>query len=103
MPADSQRLDRFLWFVRLTKTRALAQSLCERGHIRIDGRRIDRAHAPVRPGNVISLMLNDRVRIIRAEALPARRGPPTEARSCYTDLSPVPSEAANDLQQSGDY
>jgi ribosome-associated heat shock protein Hsp15 len=87
MAADSQRLDRFLWFSRLTKTRSLAQTLCEAGHIRIDGRRIDRAHAAVRAGNVVSLMLHDRVRVIRIEALPKRRGPAPEARACYTDLA----------------
>lgn len=87
MAADSQRLDRFLWFARLTKTRGLAQQLCEAGHIRLDGRRIDRAHASVRAGNVISLMLHDCVRTIRVEALPHRRGPAPEARACYTDLT----------------
>lgn len=87
MAADSLRLDRFLWFARLTKTRTLAHDLCEQGHIRIDGRRIERAHTPVRPGNVISLMLHDRVRVIRIEAIPARRGPAPEARTCYTELT----------------
>jgi ribosome-associated heat shock protein Hsp15 len=87
MAADSLRLDRFLWFARLTKTRTLAHHLCEKGHIRIDGRRIERAHTPVRPGNVISLMLHDRVRVFRVEAIPGRRGPAPEARTCYAELT----------------
>jgi ribosome-associated heat shock protein Hsp15 len=84
------RLDKFLWFVRLTKTRSLAQEVAEAGHMRIDGRVIDRAHHSVRVGNVLSFPLHDRVRIIRIEALPERRGPAPEARACYTDLSPPP-------------
>jgi ribosome-associated heat shock protein Hsp15 len=58
--------------------------------MRIDGRVIDRAHHSVRVGNVLSFPLHDRVRIIRIEALPERRGPAPEARACYTDLSPPP-------------
>lgn len=87
------RLDKFLWFVRLTKTRALAQQVAEAGHMRIDGRVIDQAHAAVRPGQVLSFPLHGRVRIIRIEALPPRRGPAAEARLCYTDLSPPPVDA----------
>jgi len=98
-PLASQRLDRFLWFTRLTRTRGLAQALCEQGHIRIDGRRIERAHAPVRPGNVVSLMVHGQVRVLRVEHLPSRRGPAPEARQCYTDLAAEPQDSANDLQQ----
>jgi len=84
---SSQRIDRFLWFTRLTKTRSQAQALCAEGHIRVDGRRIERAHAPIRVGNVISLFVHGRVRAIRIDALPVRRGPAPEAQACYTDLS----------------
>ncbi len=81
------RIDKYLWFARITKTRALAQRLAEAGHIRIDGRRIDRAHATVKPGETITLMINDRVRILRIEAIPERRGPSAEARATYTDIA----------------
>jgi ribosome-associated heat shock protein Hsp15 len=84
----SQRLDKFLWFARLTKTRALAQALAEDGHLRIDGRVVDRAHAAVRPGNVLSFPLRGRVPVIRIEALADQRGPVAAAAALYTDLSP---------------
>ena len=84
------RLDKFLWFARLAKTRSLAQQVAAGGHLRIDGRVVDRAHATVRIGNVLSFALHDRVRVIRIEALPARRGPAAEAQACYTDLSSPP-------------
>jgi ribosome-associated heat shock protein Hsp15 len=80
------RLDKYLWFVRLTKTRTLAQALAADGHLRIDGRVVDRAHAEVRPGQVLAFPLNGRVRVIRVEALPHRRGPAPEAQGCYTEL-----------------
>lgn len=87
------RLDKFLWFVRLAKTRSLAQALVEEGHLRVDGRPCDRSHATVRTGMVLSFPLAGRVRVLRIEALPERRGPAAEARACYTDLSPPGPDA----------
>jgi len=87
------RLDKFLWFARLTKTRALAQEVAEAGHMRVDSRVVDQAHTTVRVGNILSFPLHGRVRVIRIEALPARRGPVPEARACYTDLSPPAVDA----------
>ena len=89
MTADTLRLDKFLWFVRLAKTRSFAQEVAEQGHMRISGRVVDRAHAAVRVGDVLSFPLHGRVRVIKVAALPIRRGPATEARLCYEDLSPV--------------
>jgi ribosome-associated heat shock protein Hsp15 len=80
------RLDRFLWFCRLAKTRERAQEIAAEGHLRIDGRPIDRAHAPVRVGNILTFAQGTRIRVIRVEALPLRRGPAPEAQGCYQDL-----------------
>lgn len=92
--SETLRLDKFLWFARLAKTRAFAQAVAEQGHLRISGRVVDRAHAAVRVGDVLSFPLHGRVRVIRILALPTRRGPPAEARECYEDLSPVDAPVA---------
>ena len=34
------RLDRYLFFIRLVKSRTLAQGLIEAGHVRLDGKRV---------------------------------------------------------------
>ncbi len=95
--AESLRLDKFLWFARIIKTRALAQTLAEGGRLRIGGRPVDRAHAPVRVGDVLSFALRGHVRVLKVEALPARRGPPAEARLLYTEIEgPLTSQAAPD-------
>lgn len=93
--ADSLRLDKFLWFARIVKTRALAQTMAEAGRIRLDGRVIDRAHAPVRVGEVLSFAQRGEVRVLRVEALPARRGPPAEARMLYSELDADDSSQAS--------
>jgi ribosome-associated heat shock protein Hsp15 len=96
--ADTLRLDKFLWFARIVKTRALAQQLAEQGRLRLNGRVMDRAHAPVRIGDVLSFALRGKVRVLRIEALPARRGPPAEARALYSDVPerPLTSEGSGD-------
>jgi ribosome-associated heat shock protein Hsp15 len=91
--ADSLRLDKFLWFARIVKTRTAAQELAEQGRIRIDGRVIDRAHAPIRVGDVLSFALRGQVRVLRVEALPGRRGPAADARSLYSELTSEAGQA----------
>jgi ribosome-associated heat shock protein Hsp15 len=84
----AMRLDRFLWHVRIVKTRSAAQALAGSGHLRIDGRAVDRPAAPVRLGNILTFVgAGGSVRVIRVEALPVRRGPPAEARGCYVELA----------------
>jgi ribosome-associated heat shock protein Hsp15 len=90
------RIDKFLWFARIAKTRAAARALAENGRIRIGGRRIERAHVPVRVGEVLAFALGGRVRVLRIEALPGRRGPPAEARSLYAELEPLTSQGGDD-------
>jgi ribosome-associated heat shock protein Hsp15 len=80
------RVDRYLHCIRLVKSRSLAQGLVETGHLRIDGKRVEKPSEPVRVGSVIALPLNDRVRVLRVLALPDRRGPAAEARACYEDI-----------------
>ena len=91
--ADSLRLDKFLWFARIVKTRSAAQALAEEGRIRILGRVVDRAHVPVRVGDVLSFAHRGQVRVLRIENLPTRRGPPAEARAVYCELTSEAGDA----------
>ncbi len=90
---ESLRLDKFLWFARIVKTRALAQELVENGRMRLSGRIVERAAAPVRVGDVLSFALRGNVRVIRVESLPIRRGPPAEARAFYSELTSEAGQA----------
>ena len=81
------RIDRFLYFIRLVKSRTLAQGVIDTGHVRIDGKRVDKSSEEVRAGSVVALPIHDRVRILRVLELPTRRGPAREARACYEELA----------------
>lgn len=80
------RIDRFLFFIRLVKSRSLAQALVETGHVRIDGKRVQKSSDEVRLGSVVALPLHGKVRVLRVLSLPERRGPAPEARACYEEL-----------------
>ena len=83
------RIDRFLFFVRLVKSRTLGQALVETGHIRIDGRRVTKPSDPVHVGSVVAFPLRGQTRVLRVLALPSRRGPAAEAQECYEELGPL--------------
>ena len=80
------RIDRFLFFIRLLKSRTLAQSVIDEGYVRIDGQRVEKPSDQVHVGSVIALPLRGHVRILRILALPHRRGPASEARACYEEV-----------------
>lgn len=86
MRPEALRLDKALWYLRLARTRSVAQAMIGAGHIRLDGRRVDRASASVREGSLIVLPGPPRVRVLRIVSLPVRRGPPAEAMACYEDM-----------------
>ena len=92
------RIDKALWFLRFAKTRNIAQAMAQEGHLRLNGRRVERAHQRVAPGDVLVIPLAVGVRVIELVALPTRRGPAPEAQSCYRVLderSDFPIAAAN--------
>lgn len=97
MPSETQpasmRLDKWLWQARFFKSRGLAAEAVARG-IRVNGSRVTKPAAPVRPGDGLSFVQGSRVRVIRVVALGSRRGPATEARELYLDLEePQPHTA----------
>ncbi len=92
------RLDRYLFFIRLVKSRTLAQGLIEAGSVRIDGKRVSKTSEEVRVGSVIALPLHGKIRVLRVLALPTRRGPASEAQTCYEELGET-TDSANVSQQ----
>jgi len=80
------RIDRFLFFIRLIKSRTQAQGMIDEGYVRIDGKRVGKPSEEVRVGSIIALLLHDQVRILKVLELPQRRGPASEARACYEEL-----------------
>ena len=87
-PAERQRVDRWLVCARVVKTRSLAAKLVTGGKVRINREKTGQASHPVRTGDVLTITLMRQVLVYRVLRLAERRGPASEARLLYEDLTP---------------
>src|SRR5262249_18884638 len=94
-PQPAQRLDRWLWFARILKSRTSAAQLVEGGKVRVNrGRAVKPSHA-VRKGDVLTVALRGQVLVLRILAVGARRGPPPEARLLYEQIDDQSRQSAD--------
>lgn len=104
----TQRIDKWLWFVRVVKTRTLAAALVTGGKVRVNRARIEKPGTQVRPGDVVTVATGPRVRVLKVVLPGERRGPPAEAQTLYEEIEqPRPAitgsaaAAAGGAMQSG--
>jgi ribosome-associated heat shock protein Hsp15 len=83
---ERQRLDKWLWHARVVKARTSAAALVEAGHVRINGVREKAPGHAVKIGDVLTVGLDNSVRIMKVVAFSERRGDATAARVLYEDL-----------------
>ena len=91
-----QRLDKWLWCARVTKTRSSAARLIADGKVRINGDRVVKPSRLVHAGDVITSAHSGRLTILRVIAIAERRGPASVAQTLYEDLTPrdMPAQGA---------
>jgi len=82
-----QRIDKWLVYARMVKTRAAATELVERGRVRVNRERVTKTSQMVGEGDVLTLAFPRNIRIIRIVGIGERRGPPREAQLLYEDLT----------------
>jgi ribosome-associated heat shock protein Hsp15 len=92
----SVRIDKWLWFARMAKTRSLAARLCEAGFVTVAGAVARKPHHPVRIGEAVTVMQGRQRRTLVVQQLGARRGPPLEARLLYGEPAPPERIAPSD-------
>jgi ribosome-associated heat shock protein Hsp15 len=86
--AEAQRLDKWLWFARVVKSRTLAAALVIDRKVRVNRERASKPSQMLRVGDVVTVAVHARVRVLKVLAAGARRGPPAEACLLYEDLTP---------------
>jgi ribosome-associated heat shock protein Hsp15 len=89
---DRQRIDKWLWHARIVRTRSAAAALVASGHVRVNGVRIVAPAKPVRAGDVVTIALDARVRVLKVADFASRRGAAEAGRALYEDLAPVDRE-----------
>jgi ribosome-associated heat shock protein Hsp15 len=88
---DRQRVDRWLWFARIVRTRSAAVSLTIAGHVRVNGIRVVAPGRGVKCGDVITIALNGGVRVLKVTGLALRRGDAAAATQLYDEMPPGPA------------
>ena len=83
---DRQRLDKWLWHARVVKARTSAAELVASGHVRINGTREKSPGHAVKAGDVVTVALDDSVRVLKVTGFAERRGDASAARVLYEDL-----------------
>jgi len=86
--SDRLRIDKWLWFARLARTRTAAKKLAVSGRVRVNREKNGSASRSVHVGDVLTVALDSGVRVLRIVALGDRRGPASAAQSLYEDLAP---------------
>jgi ribosome-associated heat shock protein Hsp15 len=81
--SESIRIDKWLWHARFCKTRGIAQAKAAQGHIRLNGNRVEKPSASVKPGDVLTLPAGGKVMSLKVLGLGLRRGPASEAQALY--------------------
>jgi len=73
------------------RARTDCAALVARGSIRINRQPTDKPHAKLRVGDVLTIPVHGAVRVVRVQALAARRGPAPAARLLYEEISDAAS------------
>lgn len=85
--AGWERLDVWLWYARLAKTRSACAQAVRDGGFRLNRQPTDKPHARLRVGDVLTFAWGPGpVRVWRVVDLGSRRGPSAEARSLYDEV-----------------
>ncbi len=82
---SSRRLDQWLWFARLIKSRSLAGRLCTEGVVEVNHVAMGKPNHPIRIGDIVTVPQGAFRRTVRVLALGTRRGPAIEARQLYEE------------------
>ena len=87
---DSVRIDKWLWAVRIYKTRSQAAEACRGGHVKIGGQPVKPAH-DVKLNEIIAARTGHLTKTVKVLGLAGQRVSAAAAKAFVEDLTP-PSE-----------
>jgi len=90
-PAESTRVDRWVWAIRLYKTRSDATDACRGGHVKVNGHAA-KPSTSVRVGDRVTARVHDTDRDVEVVALIDKRVGAAIATTCFVDHTPPPPE-----------
>ena len=83
------RLDIYLYYIRIFKSRSIATKFVLTNRIRVSGQVTQKPHKMISVGDVLTITINDNIKILKVLDIPSRRGPYTESLNFYEDITPI--------------
>ncbi|MBS4043633.1 MAG: RNA-binding S4 domain-containing protein [Chitinophagaceae bacterium] len=93
---DKIRIDKYLWCIRIFKTRNLAAEACDKGRVKLNDTSI-KASKAVQVGDQYEIKTESRKWIIKVNSIISNRVAYIEAIKHYTDLTPIEEKEAQDF------
>ena len=83
------RLDIYLYYIRIFKSRSIATKFVLTNRLRISGQVTQKPHKMISIGDVLTMTINDNIKILKVLDIPNRRGPYSESLNFYEDITPI--------------
>ena len=83
------RLDIYLYYIRIFKSRSLASKFISSNRLRVSGQVTQKPHKLISLGDVLTMIINDKIKILKVLDIPNRRGSYSESLNFYEDIAPI--------------
>ena len=84
---EAIRIDKYLWAVRLYKTRSLATDACRNGHVRMNGQPLKPSHE-IKVGEVYEISIDQLHKVVEVKEMLGNRVGAKLVENYLTDLTP---------------
>ena len=94
------RLDIYLYYIRIFKSRSIATKFVLTNRLRISGQVTQKPHKMISVGDVLTMTINNNIKILKVLNIPNRRGPYPESLNFYEDITPIeiiPKKESNNI------
>ena len=88
---EKQRIDKWLFFARVVKSRSLGAKTADGGKVTVNGMKCSSASHALKPGDRLTVDLDGVERVLIVRAIGERRGPAPEAALLFEDVTPPPA------------
>ena len=90
------RLDIYLYYIRIFKSRSIATKFVSNNRLRISGQVTQKPHKMISIGDVLTITINDNIKLLKVLAIPNRRGSYSESLNFYEDITPIKNISKNE-------
>jgi len=85
----SIRLDLFLFYIRIFKSRNLASKFINSNRLRVFDQVTQKPHKLISIRDILTFTIHDRIKVLEVIDIPMRRGSYADSLNYYNDISPV--------------